>query len=112
MGGQAVLNAEQLLQFRLHLVKGLRPCVGVVRCQHGGLLPVGHGVHAGVRQHVQKDILIVQLEGVEPGLLHLLQPLLRGQQVQLLDDLHLVHLHGDGFVLVKCNGGHNALLLG
>ena len=54
----------------------------------------------------------VQLEGVEPGLLHLLQPLLRGQQVQLLDDLHLVHLHGDGFVLVKCNGGHNALLLG
>ena len=31
MGGQAVLNAEQLLQFRLHLVKGLRPSVGVVR---------------------------------------------------------------------------------
>ena len=31
---------------------------------------------------------------------------------RLLDDLHLVHLHGDGFVLVKCNGGHNALLLG
>lgn len=53
----------------------------------------------------------MELEGVEPGGLHPLQPLLRGQQLKLLDDLYLVHLHGDGFVLVKCNGGHSALLL-
>ena len=111
MGGQAVLDAEQFLQLGLHLVEGLRSGVGVVGHQHGGLLPVGHGVDAGIRQHIQKDILVVQLEGVESGVLHLLQPLFRGQQVQLLDDLHLVHLHGDGFVLVKRNGGHSALLL-
>ena len=111
VGGQAVLDAEQLLQLGLHLVEGLRSGVGVVGHQHGGLLPVGHGVDAGVRQHIQKDILVVKLEGVEPGGLHPLQPLLRGQQLKLLDDLYLVHLPGDGFVLVKCNGGHNALLL-
>ena len=33
------------------------------------------------------------------------------QQLQLLDNLDFVHLHGDGFVLVKRNGGHSALLL-
>ena len=112
MGGQAVLDAEQLLQLGTHLEKGLRSGIGVVRHQHGGLLPVGHGVDAGIRQHVQENIPVVQLEGVEPRLPHLVQPLLRGQQVQLLDDLYLVHLHGDGFMFVKCNGGHNALLLG
>ena len=111
MGGQAVLDAEQLLQFCLHFVEGLRSGVGVVGHQHGGLLPVRHGVDAGIRQHIQKDILVVQLEGIEPGVLYLLQPLFRRQQVQLLDNFHLVHLHGDGFVFVKRNGGHSALLL-
>ena len=48
----------------------------------------------------------MKLEGIEARLLHLLQALGRGQQLQLLDDLYLVHFHGDGFVFVKCNCRH------
>ena len=60
---------------------------------------------------VSRFVAVVQLEGIEPGLLHFFQALGGGQQVQLLDDLDLVHLHGDGFVLVKSNGRHSVPLL-
>ena len=53
----------------------------------------------------------MQLERVESGLLHLLQPLCGGEEVELLDDLDLVHLHGDGFVFVESNGRHGVPLL-
>ena len=111
VGGQAVLDAEQLRQLGLHAVEGLRAGVGIVGLEHGGLLAVGHGVDAGIRQHIQKDVAIVELKGVEACGLDLLQTLGGGQQVQLLDDLDLVHFHGDRFVLVKCNSGHDEPLL-
>ena len=111
MGGQAVLDAEQLLELGLHTEEGLAAGIGVVSLQHGRLLAVGHGVDAGIGKHVQKNVAVVQLEGIEPGLLHFFQALGGGQQVQLLDDLDLVHLHGDGFVLVKSNGRHSVPLL-
>lgn len=53
----------------------------------------------------------MKLEGIEARLLHLLQALGRGQQLQLLDDLYLMHFHGDGFVFVKCNSRHGWPLL-
>ena len=75
------------------------------------MLEIGHGVDPGIREHIQKDIPVMKLEGIEARLLHLLQALGRGQQLQLLDDLYLVHFHGDRFVLVKCNSGHDEPLL-
>ena len=70
MGGQTVLDAEQLLELGLHTEEGLAASIGVVSLQHGRLLAVGHGVDAGIGKHVQKNVAVVQLEGVEPGLLH------------------------------------------
>ena len=70
------------------------------------MLEIGHGVDPGIREHIQKDIPVMKLEGIEARLLHLLQALGRGQQLQLLDDFYLVHFHGDGFVFVKCNCRH------
>ena len=111
VGGQAVLNAEQLLELGLHAEEGLAAGVGIIGLQHGRLLAVGHGVDARISEHIQENVAVMQLEGIEPGLLHFFKTLGSGQQVQLLDDLDLVHLHGDGFVFVKSNGGHSALLL-
>lgn len=65
----------------------------------------------GIRGHIQENISVVELEGVEPRPLHLLQPLGRGKQMKLLHDLHLVHLHRDGFMFVKSNSRHGKLLL-
>lgn len=69
------------------------------------MLEIGHGVDPGIREHIQKDIPVMKLEGIEARLLHLLQALGRGQQLQLLDDLYLVHFHGDGFVFVNVIAG-------
>lgn len=106
MGGQAVLDAEQLLQLGLHPEEGLTARIGVVCPQHGGLHIVAHGVDTGVRQHVHENIPVVELEGVETGGLDLLQTLIRRQKLQLLNDLDLVHLHGNGFVFVERNLCH------
>ena len=106
MGRQAEGYAEQLLQLIAHTEKGLRAGVGIIGPEHGGLLEIGHGVDPGIREHIQKDIPVMKLEGIEARLLHLLQALGRGQQLQLLDDLYLVHFHGDGFVFAKCNCRH------
>ena len=81
VGGQAVVDTEQLRQLLLHAEEGLAARIGVVRPQHGGLHVVAHGVDAGVRQHIQENIPVVELEGIEAGLPHLLQPLGRGQQL-------------------------------
>ncbi len=106
VGGEAVGDAEQLLELFLHAEIALAAGVGVVGPEHGGFHVVAHGVDAGVRQHIQENIAVMQLEGVEAGVPDLLQPLLSGQQVQLLDNAHLVHFQGDGVALVKCNLGH------
>ena len=109
MGGEAVLNTEELLEFLLHTEIALAAGVSVIRSEHGGLHVVTHGVHAGVSKHVQKDVAVVKLKGVVAGILDFLQPLAGGQQVQLLDDADLVHLQGDGGVLVESNLRHIAV---
>ena len=111
VGRQAEGHTEQLLQLIAHTEEGLGACIGVIGPQHGGLLEIGHGVDTGIREHIQENISVVELEGVEPRSLHLLQPLGRGKQMKLLHDLHLVHLHRDGFMFVKSNSRHGKLLL-
>lgn len=53
--------------------------VDVVSPEHGGLHLVAHGIDAGVSEHVQEDIAVVELERVKTGVPHLLKPLVGGQ---------------------------------
>ena len=49
VGGEAVLDAEELLELLLHAEIAFAAGVGVVGPEHGGLHIVAHGVDAGVR---------------------------------------------------------------
>ncbi len=100
------MDAEQLLQLFLHAEIALAAGVGVIRPEHGGFHVIAHGVDAGVGEHIQEDVAVVELEGVVAGVLHFLQPLGGGQQVQFLYDTNLVHFQGDGVVFVKCDLCH------
>ena len=106
VGGEEVLHAEELRELGVHAEEGLAPGVGVVGAEHGRLHLVAHGVDAGVGEHVQEDVGIVELEGVEPGGADALQALADGEERELLDDLDLVHLQGDGVMLVKLDLRH------
>ncbi len=70
------------------------------------LLQVRHSVHAGVCEHVRKMSPLCSWKVLKPALCILSRQLGRRQQMQLLDNLHLVHLHGDRFVFVKSDCRH------
>lgn len=92
VGGQEVIHAEDLDELVVQARVGRGAGVGVVGHEHRRLLILAHRVDAGVREHVQEHVGVLQQEGVEAGLFHRLAPLLDRQQRQLLNDSHLVHL--------------------
>ncbi len=106
MRGGDPFHAEDLFQLVAHAVERLGAGIGIVGAEHCGLHVVAHGVDAGVGEHIHEDIAVMQLECVESRLVHLLQTLIHGQQVQLLDDLDFVKLHRDRVVFVKLDFGH------
>ena len=106
VGGQDVLRAEDFLDGGLDAIEGLGAGVGVVGDAHRGHLLVGHSVDAGVREHVHVDVFVLEKECVVAGFLDALEALLDREQVEFLDDAHLVHLQGDlivGLIEFDCH---------
>ena len=95
MGGQDVVRAEDFLHGGLHTVEGLGAGVGVVGDGHGRHLAVGHAVHAGIGDHIQVDVPVLEQERVVSGLLDAFEALFNGEEGEFLDDTHLVHLERD-----------------
>jgi len=56
---------------------------------------VAHGVGAAVGEHVEKDVLGFQQEGVEASFLHRLFAPFDWTQVELLDDPYFVEFQRD-----------------
>ena len=106
VGGEAVGDAKELVELLFHTEIALAAGIGVVGAEHGRFHIVAHGVDAGVSKHIQEDVAVVKLEGIETGLPDLFQPLPGGEQVQFLNNPHLVHLQRDGVVFIKCNLSH------
>ena len=94
MDGEQERLAEDILRHRPQTLEAHGPRVAVVRRHHRRQLSVAHGVDAAVRQHVQKDLVVLQQERVAARLPNGRNPLLHRHQRQLLDDAHLVHLEG------------------
>ena len=92
VGGQHVVHAEDLLHGSLQTVESLASGIRVVGGVHGSGLAVRHGINARVGEHIQIDVFVLEQEGVVARLLNGTQALFNGQQVQFLDDAHLVHL--------------------
>ena len=101
VGRQEVVHAEDLAQLVVKARVGGAAGVGVVGDHHRGELLVAHGVDAAVGQHVEEHVGVLQQEGVVAGLGHRLEALFDRQQVQLLDDAHLVHFQRDRLVAVE-----------
>ncbi len=106
VGGEEIAGAEDFLTFLFQTGKRLGTCVAVVRDQHGGLLPVAHGVHSAVREHIQEHILVLQEKGVVTCFLQGLQAPFHRHQLDLLHNLGLVHFHGDLLTAEQLDFGH------
>ena len=101
VGGKQVFLAEDVLHGLLQTVKALGTGIGVIRPEHGGNLVVAHGVDAGIRQHVQINVIRAQLEGVEPGFLRGFQAAFHGNEVQFLHHADFVQFQGNLLPNVK-----------
>ena len=99
--GQKVFHAENFGNFCRHTVVGFGSGVSVVCPEHGGLLQVAHGVHAGIGQHVHEDIAVLQKEGVVAGFIHASKAVFRRRQIQFLNNAHLVHFERNFFPAVE-----------
>lgn len=106
VGGQEVVHAEEVDELGVQARVGRRPGVRVVGDQHGSLLLVAHRVDTRVGEHVQEHVGVLQQEGVVARRLDGCATLLDGEQVQLLDDPHLVHLEGKLLASEECHRRH------
>ena len=95
VGGEEEVRAEELVHLGLQPVEGRAAGVAVVADEHRGGLAVAHAVDAGVGQHVEEDVLVLEQEGVVARLGDGLGAALHGLEVQLLHHAHLVQLEGD-----------------
>ncbi len=110
--GQEVGLPEKLANLVLELGEGARPGVAVVGLHHGGELPVTHGVHAAVGEHVQVDVAVLQQKRVVASFGNRLEPSLDGHQIQLLHDADLVHFEGQGLAGEQFDVGHGLGVVG
>ena len=101
VGGKQVFLAEDVPYGLLQAVKALGTGIGVVRTEHGGDLVVAHGVDAGIRQHVQVNVVRAKLERVEPGFLRGFQTAFHGDKMQLLHHADFMQFQGNLFPIVK-----------
>lgn len=101
-GGRAEgIFAEYVFHSLFQAVKALGAGIGVVRTEHGGDLVVAHRVDAGIRQHVQINVIRAELEGVETRFPCGFQAALHGNEVQLLDYADLVQFQRNLLSIVK-----------
>lgn len=101
-GGRAEgIFAEYVFHSLFQAVKALGAGIGVVRTEHGGDLVVAHCVDAGIRQHVQINVIRAELEGVETRFPCGFQAALHGNEVQLLDYADLVQFQRNLLSIVK-----------
>ena len=105
------LRAEYLMHLVLEPRERRAAGVAVVADEHGGRLAVAHRVDAGICEHVEEDVLILQQEGVVARLGDGRGAALDGLQVQLLHHAHLVQLEGDVHAGVEFDVGHFLLSL-
>ena len=68
VGGEEEVGAKELVHLRLEPVEAGAAGVAVVAYQHGGGLAVAHAVYAGIGEHVEEDVLVLEQEGVVPSL--------------------------------------------
>ena len=101
VGGKQVFLAEDIPYGLLQAVKALGTGIGVVRTEHGGDLVVAHGVDAGIRQHVQIDVVRAELKGIKPGFPCGFQAAFHGNKMQLLHHADFVQFQGNLFPIVK-----------
>ena len=117
LAGAALVRREQELraEYLVHLVlqprEGRAAGVAVVADEHRGGLAVAHRVHAGVGEHVEEDVLVLEQEGVVPRLGDGRGAALDGLEIELLHHAHLVQLEGDVHSGEEFDVGHFFALL-
>ena len=117
LAGAALVRREQELraEYLVHLVLQPRERgaagVAVVADEHRGGLAVAHRVHAGVGEHVEEDVLVLEQEGVVPRLGDGRGAALDGLEIELLHHAHLVQLEGDVHSGEEFDVGHFFALL-
>ena len=106
VSGQEVFCAEYFAHFVFKFGKGRAARVTVVGDEHGGLLPVAHGVDAAVGQHIHIYVFVLKQKCVVSRLGNAFEPFFHRRKIEFLHDTHFVHFQRDLFSAEKFHVCH------